>query len=109
MKKVLSVLISVMMIASALSLLSVVSLAENSNVPDSTLTIATNTDASNVETSKIEFIKEEEKEEKEDDLDVFLNTISLDLAKDDVETQEEHTADLDDIFAIFNKVEETHS
>ena len=32
-------------------------------------------------------IKEEEKEEKEDDLDVFLNTISLDLAKDDVETQ----------------------
>ena len=53
MKKVLSVLISVMMIASALSLLSVVSLAENSNVPDSTLTIATNTDASNVETSKI--------------------------------------------------------
>lgn len=51
-------------------------------------------------------IKEEEKEEKEDDLDVFLNTISLDLAKDDVETQEEHTADLDDIFAIFNKVEE---
>ena len=51
-------------------------------------------------------IKEEEKEEKEDDLDVFLNTISLDLAKDDVETQEEHTADLDDIFAIFNKVED---
>ena len=62
-----------------------------------------------------QMVKEEEPVEKEmvqefpeaeDDFGIFLKTMSEDLTENDVKPQVEDTAQLDDIFAIFNKVKE---